>query len=49
LTVTEHETHIASGESGTGKEVVARFIHHASPRSAAPFVALNDRLHLRFA
>ncbi len=29
------------GESGTGKEVLARFLHAASPRSAAPFVALN--------
>jgi Nif-specific regulatory protein len=29
------------GESGTGKEVVARFVHRASARSGAPFVALN--------
>ncbi len=29
------------GESGTGKEVVARFIHRASERRDAPFVALN--------
>jgi Nif-specific regulatory protein len=29
------------GESGTGKEVVARFVHRASARRDAPFVALN--------
>jgi len=29
------------GESGTGKEVVARFIHHRSPRRRGPFVAIN--------
>jgi sigma-54 specific flagellar transcriptional regulator A len=29
------------GESGTGKEVVARHIHHHSPRRARPFVPLN--------
>jgi sigma-54 specific flagellar transcriptional regulator A len=29
------------GESGTGTEVVARAIHHASPRRNRPFIAVN--------
>lgn len=29
------------GESGTGKEMFARAIHSASPRRAAPFIAIN--------
>lgn len=29
------------GESGTGKEVVAQGIHATSPRSSAPFIAVN--------
>jgi DNA-binding NtrC family response regulator len=34
-------TVLVRGESGTGKEVLARFIHHNSPRAAQAFVAVN--------
>jgi DNA-binding NtrC family response regulator len=34
-------TILISGETGTGKEVVARAIHHNSPRRVHRFVALN--------
>ncbi len=33
---------LITGESGTGKELVARAIHEASQRAAAPFVAVNS-------
>jgi Nif-specific regulatory protein len=34
-------TVLIRGESGVGKELVARAIHHSSPRKEGPFVCLN--------
>jgi len=34
-------TILIRGESGTGKELLARAIHHASPKSKGPLVAVN--------
>jgi len=40
--VTDSETTVLiTGESGTGKEVISNLIHHGSPRSGKPFVAIN--------
>ncbi|MBP1634943.1 MAG: zraR 27 [Acidobacteria bacterium] len=36
-----NSTILVMGETGTGKELVARAIHHNSPRRASRFVALN--------
>ena len=34
-------TLLIRGESGTGKQVIAKAVHHASPRAERPFVAVN--------
>lgn len=36
-----NSTVLLQGESGTGKELVARALHHLSPRNAGPFVPVN--------
>jgi DNA-binding NtrC family response regulator len=36
-----NSTVIVEGETGTGKELVAKAIHHQSPRRSGPFVTIN--------
>ena len=41
LVAPTRSTVLITGESGTGKELVAKALHHASPRSEERFLALN--------
>lgn len=41
LVAASSSTVLIEGASGTGKELFARAIHHLSPRSKKPFVAIN--------
>ena len=34
-------TVLIAGESGTGKELIARAVHHRSPRNTGPFISVN--------
>ncbi len=38
---TSDSTVLIRGESGTGKDLIAKAIHHHSPRSAGPFITIN--------
>src|SRR5260370_37575452 len=42
LTAPSHSNILIVGESGTGKELVAKAIHHASPRARNAFVTVNS-------
>lgn len=37
----QRTTVLVTGESGTGKELIARALHHQSPRSGRPMTAIN--------
>ncbi|MEK7408346.1 MAG: sigma 54-interacting transcriptional regulator [Acidobacteriota bacterium] len=41
VAVSEATTILLEGENGTGKDLVAKTLHHQSPRQAEPFIAIN--------
>jgi len=41
LVADSNVTILITGATGTGKEVIAKAIHHASPRRNGPFIAIN--------
>jgi len=43
LAARSHAKVLITGETGVGKDVVARMIHHRSPRSNGPMAANNCR------
>ena len=41
IAVSEASSVLVEGENGTGKDLIAKALHHQSPRQAEPFLAIN--------